>query len=153
MPCIKHVCTDCHMGMLGPLCEVVEPDVLMAQSFKEVKEVMAEFKKKYNLSKVGAQGFCWGGKYTVLLLGAHLWKVHSTLQPPLQGPLAHLLQDRHCHNHASAVMCESSSWRREAGSDVLSLRECRVVALQQGLMHCVQGLAMLMRGSCAMALC
>ena len=30
---------------------------------------MAEFKSKYSLSKVGAQGFCWGGKYTVLLLG------------------------------------------------------------------------------------
>ncbi|CAL5218920.1 g666 [Coccomyxa viridis] len=40
------------------------------KSFKEVKEVMAEFKSKYSLSKVGAQGFCWGGKYTVLLLGS-----------------------------------------------------------------------------------
>ena len=47
----------------------VEGDLLMVQSFKEVKEVMAEFKSKYSLSKVGAQGFCWGGKYTVLLLG------------------------------------------------------------------------------------
>ena len=33
---------------------------------------MAEFKSKYSLSKVGAQGFCWGGKYTVLLLGERL---------------------------------------------------------------------------------
>lgn len=39
------------------------------QAFPEVKQVLAEFKSKYSLSKVGAQGFCWGGKYTVLLLG------------------------------------------------------------------------------------
>lgn len=38
--------------------------------FPEVKQVLAEFKSKYNLSKLGAQGFCWGGKYTVLLLGS-----------------------------------------------------------------------------------
>ena len=39
------------------------------QVFPEVKQVLSEFKSKYNLSKLGAQGFCWGGKYTVLLLG------------------------------------------------------------------------------------
>ena len=39
------------------------------QVFPEVKQVLAEFKSKYNLSELGAQGFCWGGKYTVLLLG------------------------------------------------------------------------------------
>ena len=43
--------------------------MLAVQTFSEVKEIMAEFKSKYHLSKVGAQGFCWGGKYTVLLLG------------------------------------------------------------------------------------
>ncbi len=41
----------------------------VVQTFSEVKAIMAEFKSKYQLSKVGAQGFCWGGKYTVLLLG------------------------------------------------------------------------------------
>ncbi len=56
------------------ISEYIDADLLMVQSFKEVKEVMAEFKSKYKLSKVGAQGFCWGGKYTVLLLGKRLWK-------------------------------------------------------------------------------
>ena len=41
----------------------------MLQSFEEVQAALAEFKSKYSLSKVGAQGFCWGGKYTVLALG------------------------------------------------------------------------------------
>ena len=47
----------------------IEADMLMLQADKEVKDVMAEFKAKYSLSKVGAQGFCWGGRYVVLLLG------------------------------------------------------------------------------------
>lgn len=42
---------------------------VMLQSFEEVQAALAEFKSKYSLSKVGAQGFCWGGKYTVLALG------------------------------------------------------------------------------------
>ena len=46
-----------------------EGAALDMQVFPEVKQVLSEFKSKYNLSKVGAQGFCWGGKYTVLLLG------------------------------------------------------------------------------------
>lgn len=46
-----------------------EGGALDVQVFPEVKQVLAEFKSKYNLSKLGAQGFCWGGKYTVLLLG------------------------------------------------------------------------------------
>ena len=46
-----------------------EGGALDMQVFPEVKQVLAEFKSKYNLSKLGAQGFCWGGKYTVLLLG------------------------------------------------------------------------------------
>jgi dienelactone hydrolase len=41
----------------------------LLQSFEEVQTALAEFKSKYSLSKVGAQGFCWGGKYTVLALG------------------------------------------------------------------------------------
>ena len=41
----------------------------LLQSFAEVQTALAEFKSKYSLSKVGAQGFCWGGKYTVLALG------------------------------------------------------------------------------------
>lgn len=75
------------------------------QTFTEVKEVMAEFKSKYNLSKVGAQGFCWGGKYTVLLLGEH--------SPPLKNYLAGL-----CTVHRHLV--RSCPWVRCMGRDRLT---------------------------------
>ena len=74
----------------------------MVQSFKEVKEVMAEFKSKYSLSKVGAQGFCWGGKYTVLLLGEHLWQVATNLPKAVQPTFASCLEESLLHTHCPA---------------------------------------------------
>ena len=63
--------TNSHAKACNPrlLSRGHEGGALYVQVFPEVKQVLAEFKSKYNLSKLGAQGFCWGGKYTVLLLG------------------------------------------------------------------------------------
>ncbi|BDA43921.1 Carboxymethylenebutenolidase homolog [Coccomyxa sp. Obi] len=36
----------------------------------ECKDIVKELRSKYNVEKVGAEGFCWGGCYTVLLLGS-----------------------------------------------------------------------------------
>lgn len=42
---------------------------LWRQVFGEVKGVVDELKGKYGVKTVGAEGFCWGGHYTVALLG------------------------------------------------------------------------------------
>ncbi|BDA43920.1 Carboxymethylenebutenolidase homolog [Coccomyxa sp. Obi] len=36
----------------------------------ECKDILKELRSRYNVEKVGAEGFCWGGCYTVLLLGS-----------------------------------------------------------------------------------
>ena len=64
------------------LSEGHEGGSLEMQVFPEVKQVLAEFKSKYNLSKLGAQGFCWGGKYTVLLLGMAPPRLHGPARNP-----------------------------------------------------------------------
>ena len=74
---------------------------------------MAEFKKKYGLSEVGAQGFCWGGKYTVLLLGKHPSKGRETPQSPCR-VRSHIscktvTATRGALLQAAAVLCEFSS--------------------------------------------
>ena len=46
------------------------PLPLVLQTADEVRNVVGELREKYGEHlKVGAQGFCWGGCFTVLLLG------------------------------------------------------------------------------------
>ena len=60
------------------------------QVMVECKDIVKELRSRYNVERVGAEGFCWGGCYTVLLLGSAalllpfdqaLLFVHLTLPP------------------------------------------------------------------------
>lgn len=44
----------------------------------ECKDIVKELRSRYNVEKVGAEGFCWGGCYTVLLLGSTVLLVPQT---------------------------------------------------------------------------
>lgn len=48
------------------------------QTADDVRNVVKEMKEKYGENlKVGAQGFCWGGCFTVLLLGMTYDSIHD----------------------------------------------------------------------------
>ena len=109
------------------------------QVFPEVKQVLAEFKSKYSLSKLGAQGFCWGGKYTVLLLGA--------AQPCHFDPAG---TSQHCiPRHRRCVTAGTVATLKSTG---LLPREAACEA-QPSSELVAQGLATLMQAWCATARC